>query len=167
MKQILQYLKRQHVADTHTINRLFVSAFIKDNHIRADNYFVLHKYLIEEREDVAKHLEWILKHLRDRSIKLGVEELIGLFEFVISPADRIVTGAVYTPERVRHNILSHCLGGIDDERLWNIRLADISCGCGGFLMNAAQTIHHRTGKSYVEIYRENIFGVDIADYAIE
>lgn len=167
MRQILQYLKRQHVADTHTINRLFVSAFILFNHIRAGKFVFLHKYLIEEREDVAKHLEWILKHLRDGGIIFGIEELIGLFEFVISPADRIVTGAVYTPERVRHSILSHCLGRIDDERLWNIRLADISCGCGGFLMNAAQTIHHRTGKSYADIFRENIFGVDIADYAIE
>lgn len=112
-------------------------------------------------------LSRVLKFLDSTGKLHGLEELIVLFEFVISPADRIVTGAVYTPERVRHSILSRCLGEIDDGRLWTIRLADISCGCGSFLMNAAQTIHRRTGKSYADIFRENIFGIDIADYAIE
>ena len=36
------------------------------------------------------------------------EELINLFEFVISPADKIINGAIYTPQRIRNYILEYC-----------------------------------------------------------
>ena len=97
---------------------------------------------------------------------LELETLVRLFEFVVSPADRIVTGAVYTPKRIRSTIISNCLGKKSREELWDLRVADIACGCGGFLMDVARLIHQKTGKTYTEIYHENIFGIDIQPYAI-
>ena len=167
MKQILQYLKRHHVTDTQTINRLFVTAFVTHNRLKVSNYSYIHQYLIAEDEENAQYLAWILKHLREKNLEIGLEELISLFEFVISPSDREVTGAVYTPIAVRSRIISRCLGSIPVCTLAESRVADISCGCGGFLMDAARYIHQRTGKPYAEIYRDNIYGIDIEDYAIE
>ena len=167
MKQILQYLKRRHVTDTQTINRLFVTAFITINQLKVSNNSCIHQYLIAADEEISKNLTWILKHLRDKDIEIGLEELISLFEFVISPSDREVTGAVYTPMAIRSRIISRCLGSIPVCTLAESRVADISCGCGGFLMDAARYIHQHTGKPYAEIYRDNIFGIDIEDYAIE
>lgn len=167
MKQILQYLKRRHVTDTQTINRLFVTAFITINQLKVSNNSYIHQYLIAADEEISKNLTWILKHLRDKDIEIGLEELISLFEFVISPSDREVTGAVYTPMAIRSRIISRCLGSIPVCTLAESRVADISCGCGGFLMDAARYIHQYTGKPYAEIYRNNIFGIDIEDYAIE
>ena len=163
-REVFQYLKRRGITDTHLINSLFVTSILIRNRWSFKRCNFLRSYLLPENHPM---LSRVLKFLDSTGKLHGLEELIVLFEFVISPADRIVTGAVYTPERVRHSILSRCLGEIDDGRLWTIRLADISCGCGSFLMNAAQTIHRRTGKSYADIFRENIFGIDIADYAIE
>ena len=34
----------------------------------------------------------------------GFEELLELFEFVISPADKLVNGAIYTPKEIRKYI---------------------------------------------------------------
>ena len=167
MRQILQYLKRLHVTDTQTINRLFVSAYVINNRLGVSDQRFLHKYLIAEGERCAMHLSWIQKRLCEINIKLGLEELIGLFEFVISPGDRIVTGAVYTPKNVRRTILQKVLGDKSEEELRNIRIADISCGCGGFLMDAAQCIHHKTGQKYSEIFKKNIYGIDIQEYSIE
>lgn len=167
MKQVLQYLKRRHVTDTQTINRLFVAAFITTNQLKVSNHSYIYRYLIAEDEESSRHLIWILKHLRDKNIEIGLEELISLFEFVISPSDREVTGAVYTPKAVRSRIISQCLGGIPVYTLAESRVADISCGCGGFLMDTAWYIHQRSGKPYAEIFRDNIFGIDIEDYAIE
>ena len=167
MRQILQYLKQHHITDTQTINRLFVSAFVISNRLWVSDQRFLHKYLIVEGEKCALHLSWIQKRLCETNIKLGLEELISLFEFVISPGDRIVTGAVYTPKNVRRTILQKVLGDKSEDELRNIRIADISCGCGGFLMDAAQWLHHETGKKYSEIFRENIYGVDIQEYSIE
>ena len=91
--------------------------------------------------------------------------MIKLFEFVISPSDRIVTGAIYTPSRIRKKILENCLS--KQQNLSSIRVADIACGCGGFLMDVAKYIHKKTGKSYLLVYQENIFGIDIQSYSIE
>lgn len=91
--------------------------------------------------------------------------MINLFEFVISPSNRIVTGAIYTPQNIRDYILKRCLNSFHN--LYNIRIADIACGCGGFLMDAAKTIHGQTKKSYYDIFRENIYGIDIQPYSIE
>lgn len=167
MKQILQYLKRRHVTDTQVINRLFASAFIVNNHLRVSNNGFLYKYLITDGEDCAEHLSWIQKRLQEKSIVVGLEELISLFEFVISPSDRVVTGAIYTPKGVRNKIISQCFLSFSSDRLSRSKVADISCGCGGFLMDAALCIHERTGKSFGEIYKDNIYGIDIEPYSIE
>ena len=97
--------------------------------------------------------------------KLDLEDMIKLFEFVISPSDRIVTGAIYTPSKIRKRILENCFGNQQD--LSSIRVADIACGCGGFLMDVAKYIHKKTGKSYHHIYQENIYGIDIQSFSIE
>ena len=165
---LLSYIKRRVPTDELTVNRLFVTAYIRSCGLDEPKSVFLSQYIIREEDADNALLTEVRKRMTaDYGSNIGLEVLMRLFEFVLSPANRVVTGAVYTPEDVRSTILERSLEGIDDDRLRNIRLADISCGCGGFLMDAAQTIHRRTGKSYAEIYRDNIFGIDIEDYAIE
>ena len=57
MKQILQYLKRRHVTDTQTINRLFVTAFITINQQKVSNNSYIHQYLIAADEEISKNLK--------------------------------------------------------------------------------------------------------------
>ena len=86
------------------------------------------------------------------------------FEFVISPSDRIVNGAVYTPPKVRRTIIKKCLSQC--KHIANVRVADISCGCGGFLVDVALWIHKKAKKDFAKLFKENIWGIDIQDYAI-
>lgn len=167
MKQILAYLKRSHIADTRTVNRLFVSAFLTVKQLRVCEGCFLGRYVVSEAEDNAKHLRWIVRRVQNKKIQLGLESLISLFEFVISPSDRVVTGAIYTPKYIRSRIIDEVLGDVPADRLARSTVADISCGCGGFLMDAALMIHQKTGRTFAEIYRDNIFGIDIEDYAVE
>ena len=90
-----------------------------------------------------------------------------LFEFVISPSDKIVNGAIYTPKDIRYTIIYHCLGHLNNEQLRHVRICDIACGCGGFLMDAAEYIHIQTQKPFKEIFQENIYGIDIQNYSVE
>ena len=162
------YIKHCVPADELTVNRLFVSAYISCCGLVVPQSSFLLKYVICEGDHDADLLTEVRRRVTtDVGRGLNLEVLIRLFEFVVSPADRIVTGAVYTPERVRNNILSRCLSGIGDERLRELRIADISCGCGGFLVDAAKLLHDRTGRPYAAIYRDNIFGIDIEHYATE
>lgn len=164
----LLFLKRNAPTDERTVNRLFVSAFIDSNEMVTPKSAFLSKYCIGKYGADYEVFQKVREHIKDEyGSKISLEILVKLFEFVISPADRIVTGAVYTPNDVRGVILQKALGDKNEEELKNIRIADISCGCGGFLMDASLWIHHHTGKTYREIFKENIWGIDIQEYSIE
>lgn len=163
-KEFLRFLKDEGITDTQLINSLFVSLFVYKNHWIINRCKNLTHYILPAEDPV---LVKVINAYNGADCSYRIEELVELFEFVVSPADRIVTGAVYTPIRVRNIILNKCLEKKDNESLKSIRLADISCGCGSFLMDAARLIHQRTRKMYLEIFRDNIFGIDIEEYAIE
>lgn len=163
-KEFLRFLINEGITDTQLINSLFVSLFVYRNHWNINRCKNLTHFILPAEDPV---LIKVIKAYNDANCSYRIEELVELFEFVVSPADRIVTGAVYTPIKVRSIILNKCLEKKDNESLKSIRLADISCGCGSFLMDAARLIHQRTRKTYLEIFRDNIFGIDIEEYAIE
>ena len=166
--QLLSYLRRHVPSDERTVNRLFVSAFIGSNRLEEPQSRFLLGYVVQpEDDDYGLLLEIEKRIASEYGEKISLETLVKLFEFVISPADRVVTGAVYTPKRIREIILQRCLDDKDVEELRILRIADISCGCGGFLMDAALYIHCHTGKSYAGIFRKNIYGIDVQEYSVE
>lgn len=161
--KVFNYLKIKELTDPQRVNSLFVSAFIQERGWIVKHCSPIIRFLGYEQQAVTGFIE----ELKVNGFSFSLEDLIKLFEFVVSPSDRIVTGAVYTPANVRKVILNRCFADKNSESLMSIRVADISCGCGGFLMDAASRIHQLTGKSYAEIFKDNIFGIDIEDYAIE
>ena len=164
----LSYIARYAHTDERTVNRLFVSAFIVSNRMKFPKSAFLAQYCIGIGDVDYEVLQRVHEHVRNEyGAEISLEVLVKLFEFVVSPADRIVTGAVYTPKDVRRTILQRTLGDKREEALRRIRIADISCGCGGFLMDAALWVRQKTGKTYAEIFRDNIYGIDIQEYAIE
>ena len=165
LQRIFPFLKRNLTQDPLLINRIFVTLYVTYNNVSTYNSFVS-RYIINNGDEDYKVLRQVLDFLEKQSVsKLDLEDMIKLFEFVISPSDRIVTGAIYTPSRIRKRILENCLS--KQQNLSSIRVADIACGCGGFLMDVAKYIHKKTGKSYLLVYQENIFGIDIQSYSIE
>lgn len=161
--KLFYYLKKNGLTDPFQVNSLFVSAFIQEKGWFVERCSVISNLLNYNEKIVAE----FIAILKESGFAFDLEGLIELFEFVISPADRIVTGAVYTPERIRNAIISRCLADKIPVELRELRVADISCGCGGFLMDVASWIHRHTGIIYYDIFRENIWGVDIQDYSIE
>lgn len=165
LQRIFPFLKRNLTQDPLLINRIFVTLYIIYNDVSTYNSFI-GRYIINSGDEDYKVLRQVLDFLEKQGIrKIDLEDMIKLFEFVISPSDRIVTGAIYTPSRIRKRILEKCLS--KQQNLSSIRVADIACGCGGFLMDVAKHIHKKTGKSYLLVYQENIFGIDIQSYSIE
>ena len=165
LQRIFPFLKRNLTQDPLLINRIFVSLYIIYNKVSTYNN-IIGRYIINDDDKDKELLGQVLNFLEKQGInKIDLEDMIKLFEFVISPSDRVVTGAIYTPNKIRKRILENCLGNQKD--LSSVRVADIACGCGGFLMDVAKYIHKKTGKSYHHIYQENIFGIDIQSYSIE
>ena len=154
------------MTDVNLVNQLIVSAYLSVNRLSAFHNRIIGKYVLNN--DSQTHFDACLDIIsRKDKGHLSVEDLVHVFEFVISPSDRVVNGSVYTPKDIRQRIIHACLDDIPTEELETIRIADIACGCGGFLLDVAEYLHGRTGNSFAHIYRHNIFGIDIQDYSIE
>ena len=158
---ISRYLKRKGLTDPFLVNSLFVSAYIQEKGWTVNHCTVITNLLGYEQDTVSEFISLLKKS----GFTFQLEELIRLFEFVISPSDRIVTGAVYTPVDVRKKIVSHCLK--QRRNIKEAKIADISCGCGGFLVDVALYLHRTTRKCFADIYRENIYGIDIQRYSVD
>ena len=159
-KQLFQFLESIPKADANTVDSILVTSFILANGIKVKNNKFI-KSLIQRSHYVDDFI-LLLKRTKEN---FDFEELIKAFEYVISPSDKVVNGAVYTPEDIRENIVDRILimRGYKKDYMY----ADISCGCGGSFFTLAKRIK----KEYpyiklAELYSQFI-GIDIAEYSIQ
>lgn len=146
--------------DSHNTDCFIVSAYLSQNCILVRNNQLILEHIIDN-ENVAQFVEY----LNQKGIQLGLEDLIAFFEFVVSPQEKEVNGAVYTPEYIREHIVSRVLSQLDGP-LSVKKFADLACGCGGFLITLARHLH-KIGIPYREIFTNCLYGVDIAEYSID
>lgn len=165
MKNATKYLSLKCSSNPWFVDRLIVSAFLYINKIVVNNNLLLLSYSINENDEDYKNLNGFIDVIINIKDKFTTEDLIELFEYVISPSDRIVNGAIYTPSDIREYIISQSFRKVGNQLL-NAKIADISCGCGGFLYSVAKEIKRRTGSSYQTIFQNQIFGLDIQEYSV-
>lgn len=165
MRSAFKYLS-QYSTTPKDVDRLIISTFLEINKLKPKNNKLLKAYSIsnESKEEYLSLLEFVSAIYVD-SKAFGFEELIELFEFVISPADRIINGAIYTPRNIRKFIVLEAFKKINYTDNF-IKISDIAMGCGGFLFNASMEFKKRTGKNFTEIYKNHIFGLDIQEYSV-
>lgn len=162
-QQVFKYLK-SFSTQPFEVDRLIVSAFLKINKIKVKNNLFLKTYLISDKLELES-LNNFISVIKKELVTLDIEQLIELFEFVVSPSDRVINGAIYTPLNIRNYITEKAIK-TKKSNLSNSKIADISCGCGGFLLTASKKIKRITKSTYFEIFKNNIFGVDIQKYSI-
>ena len=165
-KEILKFLK-DYGTDEYSINRLLVSSFLMEHKINNIKNLIIKNLLINKNELEYGILIQFLDLIRKSNKHYYFEELVEFFEFVISPSDKLINGAIYTPKNIREYITKQSFNQLQDKHIEQIKIADIACGCGGFLIDASLEIKKITNKSFKNIFQENIFGVDIQEYSIE
>lgn len=148
------------------VDKLIVSAFLEINGLEAVNNHLLRDYSISENQSAKrKKLNEFIQVVQHEVEDFNIEKLIELFEFVISPSDRIINGAIYTPSEIREYIVNQSFRR-EANRIENVKVADIACGCCGFLYTAAKELKRRTNNNYQHIFQNQIFGLDIQEYSI-
>jgi adenine-specific DNA-methyltransferase len=164
-KNIYQYLSKYYNDDL-LVDSLITGAFLHFNNLQVIKNKLILRYIINVNTPDGEILRGFIEVIETQRGRLDFEDLIELFEFVVSPADKIVNGAVYTPSVIREYIVRESLDRsfVDPQ---NIKVSDISCGCGGFLLTVAQEIQLRTNRSYYDIFNENIYGIDLTQYSID
>ncbi len=164
-KEIFKYLESYSTLPKE-VDKLIVSAFIEINNLQLKNNRLLRSYSISKRKSARREkLFQFIKIIQNEIEDFNIEKLIELFEFVISPSDRIINGAIYTPFEIREYIVSQTFLN-QRNNLNEIKIADIACGCSGFLYTAASELKSRTGNTYQEIFQNQIFGLDIQKYSV-
>lgn len=160
-KELFTYLKAYSV-NPEKVNRIIVSIFLQSNNIDDCKNELISSLRIQENDEDFHEFRKISEEFKISSI----EDLIEAFEFVISPEEKVVTGAVYTPDFIREYIVNET---IDESMLidGSFKVGDPACGCSGFLFTAARKIRKISGRSYKEIFSENLFGLDIQEFAIK
>ena len=84
--------------DCTYINSLLVSSFLIINRLTLTNNKLLFGYLLPgDNEDLAA----IISKIQLYNHSFTLEDLMEVFEFVVSPQDKEVNGAVYTPRYIR------------------------------------------------------------------
>lgn len=164
-KAILTFFKKVEDKSTDYINKLIVSSFVRKNKLAVSKKSLLYRYLVTSEDETLDRLNVIINQ---SSCQYGMEELVEIFEFVISPADKEVNGAVYTPCYIREAIIRRTLSGYSPERWREMLYADLSCGCGGFFYSLIKIIRENTTElSISDFVSQNLLGVDIKEYSVE
>lgn len=164
-KEILKFLK-DYGTDEYSINRLLVSSFVIEHNINNIQNSLIKNLLINKNELEYGILIQFLDLIRKSNKHYYFEELVEFFEFVISPSDKLINGAIYTPKNIRDYITKQSFNELKDKQTEKIKIVDIACGCGGFLIDVSLELKQRTNKYFKKIFQDNIFGVDIQEYSI-
>ena len=162
-KDISKHLNQ--LSDNLTIvNKLIVGAYLTFNKIKLE-YNQLIKSCIEgnDKKEVSAFIELV----KEKNKKFDFEDLIRLFEITIPSTDTVTNGAVYTPKNIRDYIIDSSFDSFKSSDYTHLVLGDIACGAGAFLYSVSNKIKEKSQKSFYQIFKENIFGLDISDYAIE
>ncbi len=174
-QNIYRFIKK-YSSEVPVINRLFVSAYFWMHkaeiwytleHFSKKNLFFLPYIIHESNEDEYKVLLEFVTLWRKEKEKMTLEDLIQLFEYVVSPSDRIVNGAIYTPNDIRNYIVLGSLEKYKKNINASMKTVDISCGCWWFLVTMAQALKKKLNGTYEDIFKKNIYGLDIQPYSVE
>ena len=164
-RTFIKYLSNHFSTKPRVLDRLIISAFLSKNKVEVKKNNLLKQYIISDKNTKEfKNLKSLLRDIETEEIDFTIETLIELFEFIISPKDKKITGAVYTPSFIREYIVSSCL---PREIKFGWKAADLACGCGGFLLTLANHIKKKTSYSYAQIFKNNLYGLDIKTYSID
>ena len=111
MTNKIRYFLKNYSYNPYQIDKLLISAFIKINGYVVKNNVLLLEHIIEY--DEGEYLNRFIGILKEENINLDEEQLIHLFEFVISPAEKEVNGAVYTPAYIRNYIVEYVIENLN------------------------------------------------------
>lgn len=140
--------------DIFDVERALVLRFSQLNHISLRSSRFLTEYI--GAFSPSADLEAAIFRLHDFSL----EDLAVELELLIPEEDRILNGAFFTPAYIVDYIIENIAPGENET------LADISCGCGSFLLGAIRYYRKKYGRSVSTILAENLYGADILDYNV-
>ncbi|MBD5195351.1 MAG: N-6 DNA methylase [Bacteroidales bacterium] len=148
----LNTLIKQYCADD--IEKSLVLHFIEVNNINVESSEYLSEYLACYTRNPILYSEVL------NMGNYSLEELSVAFELLIPPSDRMLNGAFFTPAYIVDYIIDNVAPTCSES------IADVSCGCGAFLLGILRYYIKKFNRPVSEILRKNLRGADILDYNV-
>jgi len=156
-KKIIKYLSK-YSSDAYDIECMLIYCFVRMSDIPYKKSVILDDCI----SSVASELcESAYNYLSTCEECFSFSDLVELFEYLVPCDVKKEKGVVYTPFEIKDYIVQECF--VTDFVPITI---DPACGCGAFLVTAAEQMHSKYNLTYLEIITNNIFGVDIDENAI-
>lgn len=140
------------------IEAAFILAYTQKNNLEIKNSKLINEYFDEY---ILEKIENVVEYILNNNLIENMDELIKCFELLILDDEKKNKGMVYTPYSVKEYILENVM--LQDTPP---RIIDPACGCGSFLVTAAQKLKNKYFLTYKEIFKNHIYGMDIDEHSI-
>lgn len=107
--------------------------------------------------EAAAEIEEILNKTE---IETDLETIIELFESLLEENNKDENGIVFTPQYIAEYIAANLFENLPEYNE-NLSIIDPGCGCGIFLITAAEMISSRFNIGIDTVINNNIYGIDI------
>lgn len=156
-KSILRQLSKRKLCDSD-IERCLVLAYMRSNQICYDHSQYFKEYLADVDADLYAEVVALVSKQCD---SFGIDDLVELFELLVPDDQKKEKGVAYTPREIKQFIVKETLSKTIPQTI-----LDPACGCGAFLITAAEFLHEHTRVPLDEIIGQYIYGVDIDPIAV-
>lgn len=158
MNKKLKYILDTYKNDSFKFDEILISAFLISNNIKEVTNTLIKSYIISEKNEIYDIINTF-------DFVLSFDDLIEAFELGVSDKEKVINGAVYTPNRIKDFIVNQTIEKINKQPQ-SLLIGDIACGCGAFLFTIAMKIKELTNKPFKDIFKDNIFGLDISSESV-
>lgn len=145
--------------DNEELEKSIAYAYLNMCAIHYSNFPFFEKYFSSINYVVT---EKVFELFREKNPINTIDELIEIFEHLVPKVLRKSNGVVYTPANIKKYIVESLIKQDDVPKI-----CDPACGCGSFLITAAEHMHKKYRKSYNELFAKYLFGIDIDPIAIK
>lgn len=159
MKAFISQLQRKfNNLDVQNFEAALVWHYIQKKQLNIQTAKTLDAFIKKHKPENAQLEEYI----NENSVIDNIDGVITAFEMLVNSNDKKTNGVIYTPLNIKEYIVKETI--ISDQIP---AVADPACGCGSFLITAAQWMHEKYHISYLEIFKNHITGFDIDKHSIE
>lgn len=154
------YKKSKHSVDACGMACVLVSVFVRTHSTPIEKFPNLLSTVAKADPILVNIVE---EQLSAHGVCLSLHDLVTCFESLIPSDEKKEKGIVYTPLEIKEYIIEK----VTFEKHEAPVLCDPSCGCGSFLITAAEIFHTKYKKSYHDLFSKYLYGIDIDRYAID
>lgn len=154
------YKSSKQTVDACSMEHVLVAVFVRRHAINIDRFPNLISAVAAADTILVNKAE---EQLSAHGEIISLHDLVTCFESLISSDEKKEKGIVYTPLEIKEYIIEKATCEQNEIPV----LCDPSCGCGSFLITAAEMFHKRYQKSYYDLFSKYLYGIDIDHHAIE